>query len=506
MKVRYLAGIAIIVASAALAGCTAPPSEEARELRVGVAAPALALSWNPVYTPAGTFDAAAVYEPLFRFNVNDGSYSPVLATEFVQSDDWRSITITLREDVEFSDGTPLTAETVKAYLDGVSAMDDWWFLATWAPYAPTVTVIDDYTFEISSDQSLGNVRNGMLNNFLCTLFIASPSALEDLEGATTAPIGTGPYLVDSVDPLVSVELVRNPDYWNPDAAPFDTVEVFKFDDDIAMLNALQAGQVDTIAVSSSNIAIQAKSAGFAIFEGSPMYYGVVVFDREGKTVPALADRRVRQAIAMAFDRDAINENINHGFGAPATQIFGAGTAEYDDQGDLYEYDPDRARELLAEAGYADGLELAMPSTAAYGYNQFDAIILSALGDIGIQVKFDVFPDVSSYFTALFDGEYGLAMVDGGISALWIIFAPAPTGILNVFGVADPVVDSYWKVIEGPATAAEVEAAFDGLGAYINEEAFFPGITAQSLMWAARSGITVDLSRGNPTITDIGLEE
>jgi peptide/nickel transport system substrate-binding protein len=499
-----VAAIVVLATAATLSGCAADePESEITTLRIGTSPAEMVANWDLVTSANNTSTAKPMYESLFGW-APGGNYVPVLATGYEVTDDWRTVTITLRDGVRFSDGEPLTAKGVKTYLDGVSLEEGWWMKSYWDPYSPVVTVVDDLTFEISSETSFGDSRSSFFSNFFVSLAIPSPAVLDDLAAAADAPVGSGPYLVEEVATDVSLTLTKNPDYWDPDSFPFERVEFLRFDDEFAALNALQAGQIDATEL-GVGLAVQARDLGFTLSTGVPLPYGIMVLDRQGSIVPALADHRVREAIALAFDREAINETINQGFGDPSTQAFDPGTPEYVEGGDvLYPYDPDRARELMAEAGYADGFDVTMPSTPFVSIDQFDPVVQQSLADIGIRVTFEKFSDVGAYFTAVLAAEFPLAMYPGGEQLIWLNFLP--DGVLNPFKIEDATIDRLWTIVQGPTDQAAVDEAYDELGVYIHEEAFYPGITARSRIWASREGLEVDLTGVVPFLGSFHVTE
>jgi peptide/nickel transport system substrate-binding protein len=332
----------------------------------------------------------AVYEPLALWNALTGEITPVLAETVSLSEDRHHLSMELRQGITFTDDTPLNADGVKQFLDAVYNDDTYIWHAALAS-GLEIEVTGEYSLEFHADRPIDN-------SFGLSLGIASPTAyLESPDTLVEHPVGTGPYVLDEVVPEVSATYVRNPDYWNPDAVDFDTVVFRVIVDPVAGLNALKSGEIDAAPI-PPQFAAEAENSDLAVyyppFEGGTM---IVIWDTVGAMVPALGDVRVRQAIAMAFDRESIVENVQNGLGGASPQVFPEGHPGHVEGGDeRYPFDPERARELLAEAGYPDGFDLVMPSYPA-GLNPqlnsaLEPVIQQSLADIGIRVTYEPIED------------------------------------------------------------------------------------------------------------------
>jgi peptide/nickel transport system substrate-binding protein len=492
MRSPLRVGIAAVsfVALALAAGCTAsaPDDDAPSVLRIGVSPDQLAGQYNIVTSGLFAFDAKAVYDPLFLYEPDTFGYEPNLATEFERSDDWKTVTVTLRDDVTFVDGEKFNAEALVEFLEQIATYDEWQFKGIWDPYAPRFTVEDEYTVVMESDKPMDLRERGFLMQWLSYLPIASPKSFDDVEATATDPLGSGPYIVEDLEPGASATLVRNPDYWDNSRYPFDTIELTVFADEIAALNALQGGQIDTTQL-TARLADQAQDQGFTLSEGNGRFTAMFVADWVGAVNPALGDQRVRQAMALAFDREAINEEFNLGYGTVTSQPFQEHLPEYVPGGeDRYGYDPEQARELLADAGYPDGFELTMPSTPFLNINQWEPIVQQYLGDIGIEVTFDEYADTGAYFTAIIGPNYPVFFYSEVFNQAIAVFINE-TAILNSYTFEDPYVEDRWDALQnGPDEVAEKAAA--ELGEYVLDEAILVPFSAVKYLWASAEGFQV----------------
>jgi peptide/nickel transport system substrate-binding protein len=509
MRTRRSVGVGALALAVAVSlgigGCSGAPAgpDEPTTLRIGIES--LPGNFSPATLGAFLPPAQPVYETLFTSMLEFGEHAPGLATGYERSDDWKTVTLTLRDDVTFVDGEKFTAAGLKTYLEGMATHDDWWIKSYWDAAAPTLTAVDETTLTISSETALSVNYRTFLGFLFLDAVIASPSVLDDFEGAATEPVGSGPYVLDTYTPEIGVSFVRNEEYRNPEAYPFDRIEYTVFADQIAALNALRAGQIDATKISTS-LAEEADGAGFSISRPdlggrSMMLY---VADRNGTQNPAVGDVRVRQAMALAFDREAINESINHGYGRVSSQPFVETQPEYVADGDdRYAYDPDRARELMAEAGYADGFDLVLPSTSFFGINTWNPIVEQYLGDIGIRVTFDDLPTDRFFDAVVNSTQYPVMMYYEGFYQILPVFITGDAVFNLGFKVQDPVVDELWAAAQaGPQEAADEARA--ELGEYVVDQSLIITFAIPDDLWASVPEVSISSDEGAPRIVQFQL--
>ena len=187
--------------------------------------------------------------------------------------------------------------------------------------------------------------------------------------------------------------------------------------------------------------------------------------------PELADVKVRQAINMAFDREALLQSLQSGYGTVTEQVFPATSVAYDEAlDDTYPYDPDAAKDLLAEAGYPDGFDLNMMSTPAF-QTTFD-LVAQQLADIGITVNYTD-PGTGNFITDMLAPKYPATWMALEQNPDWqlINFMIAPSATFNPFGYEDPTVDGYIQAVQF-GTPEESDAALASLNEYIVDQAWF----------------------------------
>jgi peptide/nickel transport system substrate-binding protein len=303
--------------------------------------------------------------------------------------------------------------------------------------------------------------------------VESPAAFKNAD-IKTNPIGSGPYIMDVKSTVIgtSYSYTKNPNYWDPESVHYDNLVLKVFQDPTAMLNAVKGGQVNGAKLINNDTLDQVKGAGFTLHPFELDWTGLLLLDRGGKINEALKDVRVRQAINYAFDSKSLITAIGKGHGTQTSQIFPATSPAYDAALDSrYAYDAAKAKSLLADAGYANGLTLKMPSTAALG-TAIWTIIGQQLKDVGITVEFT---DVGNNFIPdVLAPKYAATWLQLQQDPDWqlINFEITPTATFNPFKTTDPKVTELVKKIHDAKSDAEAAPSLKELNAYIVEQAWF----------------------------------
>jgi len=393
---------------------------------------------------------APVYDTLIR-RLSDGSYEPNLATEWGYASP-TEFSLTLRDDVTFADGTPLDAEAVVANLENVK--NGTGPLATDFATVSTIEATDDVTVHVTlsaPNPSLPLTLSGVSG------MIANPAAIE-AGTLSTQPDGSGAYTYIEDESISNDTYVyeKRDEYWNTDAYPYDRIVVKVIPDAAAAVNALESGQVDMVELGTAGDIARVEAAGLGFTGASNNVWTLHLEDRVGELVPALGDVRVRQAMNFAIDRAAIVESVNQGLGTPTTQLVKPGMDGFDESlNDVYTYDPDKARELLAEAGFADGFSVDAVSISLAD-TQVQALV-GYLAEVGITLNVvNVPPD--QYIPSILSGEYPTAFLPYGMVDAYFDFGQlvTPTGGFNPMGSSDDEINALYAEA-GAATNDEDRA-------------------------------------------------
>lgn len=439
----------------------------------------------------------AVYDTLL-LATPEGTVEPWLATDWEWDESQTQLTLTIREDVTFSDGAPLDADAVVASMENfhtgngpdagymvnveeISAADD-------------STVVVDFSAPDPAFLSYLTRTAGI---------VASPESLESPDLPTT-PVGSGPYLLDTDATVTESTYVytKNPDYWNPDVQHYDGVVINILADPNAALNAIQAGEANGVKLSTNDNLAQVEAAGWTVNANELDFMGLLLLDRGGEMSEPLADVRVRQAINHAFDREGMLEALQDGYGTVTGQVFPTSSAAYDPALDeRYPFDVERAKELMAEAGYADGFTIEMPSSPVLGTAVY-TLIAQQLGELGITVEYT---DPGTNFIAdLVAPKYPASYMALEQNPDWqlIQFMLSPTATFNPFGYSDPAMEEMIAQIQTGDEETQ-ERVVRELNAHIVEEAWFAPFHRVQGSFATDADTTVEMLPSNafPNIYD-----
>lgn len=414
-----LAAAALLLTSCA--SSTSPSSEpRTTELTWGWALPT---SWDPVTSTAGwdTHALALVYDGLTQLDP-DGNVVPGLAESWEYSADGTAVTFTLRDDAVFADGTPVDAAAVKANLErGRDQADS--TLAGQLRIVTGVDVVDERTVTVRLDQADYQVPYLFAGK---TGFIVNPAAFDDVTALATQPEGSGPFVLTAYVPNARADLEKNEEYWNADRIFIDELDVVPVTDPATVVAGVQTGQWDVAIIPPSQVQAS-ESAGLTVERIRALTVRTIDVDN---TVAPYDDPLVLQAISRATDRQALVDGAYFGQGTPNFQPFPDGYVAYDDSlDDLYPYDVDEAKNLLAQAGYPDGLDIEL------GITEADSAIAEVLqaqwADAGIRATITVLPaNVNNYVTRTY--PFVLDSFSGRqspLQALEVLYGPE--GLMNL---------------------------------------------------------------------------
>ncbi len=448
------------------------------------------------FDPAQSREAQFVqyFQPVFDTLVRrmpNGEPGGMLATSWEYTKGNTRLTLKLRDDVTFTDGTKFDAQAAKANIDR--------FRKAGGPLAgslasvksaeaadATTLVLDLSAPDPSLVYNLGGPGG----------YMQSPKQF-DAPDIDTQPVGSGPYVLDRSKSTPGSKYVytANKDYWNPKLRQFDQIVIKPMADENARLNALRSGQIEGMIATAKTIK-QAQSAKLKVNFVSGDWQGLTLFDRDGKRVKALGDVRVRQAINYAIDKKAILKNVVLGHGETTSQVFNPSSEAYvKDLDERYGYDVAKAKSLLADAGYADGFTLKMPSSSDMD-PAIAPVVRDQLAAVGIEVKWVDVPS-AQYQPEQQSGKYAAAFTAFGqppvawTSLSQMVTAKSPW---NVLKTSDATVDDLLKKITA-APEGKRDKAYQELNTHLVEEAWFSPWYRIQQPYYTGGGVTVQPQTG-----------
>jgi peptide/nickel transport system substrate-binding protein len=322
-----------------------------------------------------------VNESLTEFEAKEGGLLPRLATKWEQLDDktWR---FTLREGVKFHDGSAFDPADIAFTLDRIKTPEFACEVGTkyFGDISFTTKAIDDRTIEITTEPG-----SPILPLLLSTVPIQPDSTPKGK--FTTKPIGTGPYVFSSWDVGQSIVLDRYVDYWGEQPQVEKATYLFRTDSAVAAA-MVEAGEADIV----PNIAVQDATNAETDFSYPNSETSTLRIDT---MVAPLNDRRVREAANLAIDREAMRGSIFAAEVKPATQQVPPTTIGFTPDLEVWPYDPERAKQLLAEAkanGVPVDTEIKMIGRTNIYPNATEAMeaMMAMLQDVGFNVSLQMY--------------------------------------------------------------------------------------------------------------------
>jgi len=458
----------------------------------------------------------------------DGSIKPWLAKEWSVSEDGKSYTFKLREDVKFHDGTPFNAEAVKFNLDRVidpttKAANS---LALIRPYSSS-EVIDEYTIKVNLEQPsqafLGNLSQALLG-------IVSPTAAKKYgDQLGKNPVGTGPYTFVKWDENADIVVAKNKDYnWAPatvenEGAPhIDTITFKIVPEEATRIGSVQSKQVLAAeTVPPQNIAALKNDPNQQLLQANTVGLPYTLFFNLRKA--PWDDVKVRQAVQSAVDVESIVKTLYLGNYERAWSALSPGILGYDAslEGSINP-DINKANQLLDEQGWvkgADGIREKDGKKLALHYvdgspnrekrNDIAAIIQQQLKQVGIAVEVEITKDIATVIYQNWDYDlYGNSQVNSDPNALYAFYHTSAEGERpTLSGLSDPKID---KLLEQGAVETDPDKRVDiynQIQQYLIEQAVilpiyvFPYTVAAS---KSVQGIKFD-SLGYPLFNDVRIQ-
>ncbi len=501
--------LTLIAFALALAGQAAI----AADLRIGLAADVTSIDPHQVNIAPNNAVAWHVFDALTHVDA-DTRLVPGLATS------WRAIDGTtwefkLRRGVKFHDGSDFSAEDVVFSMDRAAELG-----ARGGQFAqfvkPIVSkqIVDPFTIRFKTATPYAMVPYDLNSIYIVSRKAAAGAGTEDFNSGKAA-IGTGPFRLAAFKRGDRVELLRNDAYWGSADAKgtaWDKVSLRILPSDPARTAALLSGDVDAIeniptadaARLKSNAAfrLEQKVSWRTIFFQLDQYRDAPpgVTDKSGRPLAKnpFKDVRVREAIAMAINRQAIVSRTMEGFALPAGNIVAPPVFGYDNSVKPAAYDAEGARKLLAAAGYPDGFSivLAAPNNRYVNDDQVAQVVAQMLARAGIAVSRVETHPAATYFTKARNGDFAFAMLGWGSFAgdlalrtlLATISAEKGHGAWNWGHYSNAKIDQL--VVQSLASVDAVKreaAAREAMGMAMRDYAVIP-VHHQIASWAMKKSI------------------
>lgn len=394
---------------------------------------------------------AAVYDVLVRFNPDTGEFEPWMAEAIESDEDFTTWTVTLRDGVTFSDGTPLDADAV------VNSVN--WYLKNGgfdaAMVAPNLEKVraegdDTVVFELNKPWATFPAMLGQGIGM-----VVAPAATK----GEFQPIGAGPFELERYAPQEELVLTARDDYWG-EGPYLDELRFVWLAGDGTKLESLQSGGVDLAVMREQSAVVDAREAGFPGYMAMTSLGNMLMVNQaEGRPGE---DLRVRQAMAHAIDAEAVYQRAFDGAGLPSKSLFAEESRWYAADVEPLAYDPEKARALLDEAK-ADGFDGKVELLGGADPNtRTEAMTLQAMLEaVGFDVEVELLRSIADRTSRMFvERDYDISIGALSVSEedpyqrLYSSFSSqAPT---NALGYADAEMDALLGELQSVAGDARAD--------------------------------------------------
>lgn len=309
---------------------------------------------------------------------SDWEIIPRLAKEWEISENGMEITFKLRDDVKFHNGRAMTAKDVEFSINRLKDAES----PKSRDYAniSSIEVVDDYTIKFTTEK----LDVELLKSFAYPWSAVVPE--EAVSELKTKPVGTGAFTLKEWVPQQHLVLQRNDDYYG-DKAKLETVKLVLIPDATSMMAGFQVGDLDIIPLTGDQVTMVEGNAEYKIIS-QPMNAVQIMSINTNHEI--LSNEKVRQAIAMAINKQEVIDASMFGYGDQIGSHLPPTSPDYFDTNDVIEYNPEKAKELLKEAGYENGFDVKMSLPKNYQIH-VDAgqVIADQLSKIGINVEIEL---------------------------------------------------------------------------------------------------------------------
>jgi len=476
--------------AAALLGAT-PLGAQAADLRIALQSDADVLDPDQSRTFVGRIVYTSLCDKLVDITP-DLEIIPQLATEWSFSEDGKQLTMKLRDDAVFHDGTPIDAEAVAANIDRSQNLET----SRRKSELSSITGVEVLgSHEIRFD--LADADATLMAQFADRAgMMVSPTAAKAAgDDFGLNPVCSGPYQFKERVAQDRIVLEKFADYYNADEYHFDTVTYLPIPDTTVRLANLQSGDIDMLErLAATDLAQAEGDDGIKVESAVSLgYQGITINVANGEKGdnPWGNDKRLRQALSYAIDREAINQVVFNGAFAAGNQPFPPNSPWYSTDFPVPERDVERAKELLAEAGFADGidLEVQVPNTTIP--LQLMQVVQSMAAEAGINISITS----KEFATLLADqsaGDYQASQIgwsgrvdpDGNIHQ----FMTSDGGI-NDSKFSNPEVDELLNKARKSNDQDVRRESYTAARAILNEELPIVYLYHQTWIWALDSDIS-----------------
>jgi ABC-type transport system substrate-binding protein len=355
-----------------------------------------------------------VYETLMRFDA-EGNLQPYLAESLTADQANLTYTVKLRDGITFSDGSKLDGDALLWNFENFKENSQ--TSATHFGSVDHFEKTDDLTVVIHLKE--WNTQIPFSLNSVAGLMYSKKAFDENgYDWCLEHAVGTGPYVMTEYISDDHKTYEKNPTYWNAEAEPatFDKITLKIIADTMSAQAALLSKEIDFYLGSDNQMKDTLQSMGYNLYHNK-MWYTIyfLIFGSAVEGSP-LADVKVRQAIAYAIDSDAISKNLDYGMSFVSNQYAVEGTPFYSSEVKGYEYNVEKAKQLLAEAGYPDGFSTKISVGVDQRLDRYMVALQGYLQKVGITVELDYQETAIWTSKGIYETDEGMILAGHGFGA------------------------------------------------------------------------------------------
>jgi peptide/nickel transport system substrate-binding protein len=325
--------------------------------------------------------AVPALETLFRLD-KAGKPTPWLATGSKENAKAKTITLTLRKGVKFHDGSDFNAEAVKWNLDLYASVK-----APGTEKFKSVGVIDVYTVRIDLTEWDSTVLSGFTQR-LGMMIAPTAYKKNGEEWCASHPVGTGPFEFVSWEKGTKTVYKKFPNYWQKGKPYLDKIEYNAIDDSLTRLLSFKKGELEVLLSPDAKDIAGLKKDGYNVNNPRVGSGAMSLIPDSANPKSPFSDLRIRQAVQLAIDTEGIVKTIYQGEAEPANQWIYKGHWAYNPSVKGYTYNPERAKKLLAEAGYPDGFKTKITYRVNPQSDKVFGAVQGYLGVVGIEATLE----------------------------------------------------------------------------------------------------------------------
>lgn len=459
------------------------PDEVATDLVIAIDADVASLHVSDYASTNEKYVSDQIYDTLFALPV-DGSldFEPRLAETWEVSEDGLSYTFHLRSDVKFHDGSDFTAEDVKFSAELYKASS---YQGAVVEGLSEVEVVDPHTVVMKTEY----VFSPFLEN-IATMRITSKAYSESASEADFAnkPIGTGAYKFVSHSLGSSIELEANDDYFRGEPQ-IKNVTYRVLSDDTTIAVSLQTKDIDFVKITEANYANLEGIEGVSIMEVPESRFGFISLNHEKEP---FNNPTFRKAVAYAIDRQNLIDLAMDGIGTVNSNVMSPLRFGYSDDQLVYDYNPEKAAQLLVEAGIETPYDLGTMYIAEI-YKTQAQVVQNDLKAVGLEVELEIV-EFNTLLQNMFNGDIGITMMSMVLEGTTQQYAMALTspyvGMANNVRYSNPVIDELFDEASKTVDDDERLAIYDEIFTIVQDECVFVSLYNTICLYGYNSELNV----------------